>query len=60
MRCGDKFPAARPFAHCTKQVCVDAHIIERRSLMAINLIPKSGFQPVFKSDGHLLGKTTKG
>lgn len=61
VRCGDKFPAARPYEHCTKQDCVTAWKTERRSSMAINLIPKSGFTVVYRNDKHAASsRTTKG
>jgi hypothetical protein len=31
-----------------KQDCVDAWMVERRSRMAIDLIPKSGFRLVYR------------
>jgi hypothetical protein len=60
--CQGKVPKARAkiYQHCTTSKCVEAFVRERRSRMAINLIPKSGFQPVFIADSHRFGKTTKG
>lgn len=61
VRCGDEFPAERPYDHCTKPECVDTWRIERRSNMAINLIPKSGFTVVYRNDNNAnIAHTTKG
>ena len=46
--CGDQFSEDRPYDHCTKQECVDTWLVERRSRMAIDLIPKSGFRLVYR------------
>ncbi|NUS02021.1 MAG: hypothetical protein HOV97_05590 [Nonomuraea sp.] len=60
MCCGDKFPAARPYDHCTKDECVSSWVTQRRATMAINLIPKSGFTLVYRNDASILARTTKG
>lgn len=60
VQCGAEFSAQRPYDHCTAQDCQSAWLTARRSRMAINLIPKSGFTPVFKGDEKSLARTTKG
>jgi len=61
VHCGDEFPAERPYEHCTKANCVATWKVERRSNMAISLIPKSGFTVVYRNDSHAASsRTTKG
>jgi hypothetical protein len=57
--CGAEFTKKRRYDHCTAPDCVTMWKQERRSHMAIALLPKQGFQIVYKNDAASLPVTTK-
>jgi hypothetical protein len=48
--CGTEFPDERPYDHCTAQLCVERWMAERRGAMSIALLPKQGFEVVYRKD----------
>lgn len=48
--CAQDFPDERPYAHCINQTCIQTWMVERRSRMGVALLPKQGFEVVYRKD----------